>query len=233
MTRAIFRIFFSIALLVCQGFPVYAAEIRGQVRLAGMPGKLPTGIDSTVVVVLLPASSTERITSKVSKLTISNGRTDKSLLVLQPGDRLAIVNRDPVLQPLLLFGRRGSREVRLGKHKRRGTAAIRYVRFSKPGSWYLVGRLDNRIFTRIVVVKLHSKIRTRPGKMVDFRNLQAGTWKLRIYSLLAADKTYTAEAYTSPQVNSWKISPDRALVPATPGVPGVNVHDLYRARTTR
>jgi hypothetical protein len=233
MTRAFLQKFLFLMLLVCQVFPVYAAEIRGQVRLQGMPGKLPKGIDSALVIVLMPSASTRRSKSTVRRLTIKGGKADQGLVVLQPGDSLAIVNQDRVLQPLLLFGRKFKREVGPAKVSRRGKAATRYIRFRRPGNWYLTSRLDNRIFTRIVVINAHSKIRTHLGEVFEFRNLRAGKWKLRIYSLLAADKTYNAEAYTSPQVHTWKISADRVLAPARSSIPVVNVNDLYRARNTR
>ncbi len=218
----------TLLLVVSLTAPVYAAEIRGQVRLQGPAA----GYDPALAVLVLPhhgQAHAKRM--RIVRIEMRNGRLSRRLVVLSPGDRLKIVNHDPVTHPLVLFNARRQKAFVLARAGK-GQPRHQEWRFPRRGEWHLLGRLDSRLYARIVVAEARQIRYARIGRRFELRGLQPGAWKLRILSLTGRDLEVTAEAYTAPATRQWVLVPGRKAVPERRVVIEAAVTGLYRGSMT-
>lgn len=169
-----------------------AAEIRGRVLIEGGD---PADPPETVSVALIPVDRQPgSVRGIVHEITLHRGRFQPNYLAMRPGERLRLVNLDPVHHRIFSVG---PRSVSLALPPSQGKAA-ETVRITEPGVFHLFCRIHTRAYARIEVLEASRILYVRPGEAFEFDGLAAGRWRLRISGPGLVPATYAAEAFTAP-----------------------------------
>lgn len=177
---------------------VPAAEIRGVVTLGtGVETQARTA-DVSISVAALPLDGQKlpAVAAAEHRVIIRHNRFQPVYLAVRPGDRLTLVNEDPVYHRIHSLHGGQDFDVRLSK--RGSDGASRTVTLARSGTWHLFGRIFPRLYARVDVLDTpYIRNLSRPGRF-GFSDLAAGRWQLRAAAVGTTVVRVETEAFTAP-----------------------------------
>lgn len=226
-----------LALLALLPAGLSAAEVRGAVTLQHSGLFAGRGdADPVIGLALWPAEpglTTRAPASTAHELRIDAGHIRPDYLLIRPGEPVRLINLDPVEHQIfaLVPGARSEIDVRLRPGSEAGAHSLR---FSEPGTRHLFCRLHRRSYARIDVVDAPRLRRVSPGERFEFRDLEAGRWRLRVSAIGAETREQETVALTAPPPLELRL-PVRAGMQPEPGTASgvVTIDQLYPAAPAR
>jgi plastocyanin len=226
-----------LALLPLLPAALSAAEVRGAVTLQHSGLFAGRGdADPVIGLALWPAEpdlTTRTPAPRVHELRIDAGHIRPDYLLIRPGEPVRLINLDPVEHQIfaLVPGARSEIDVRLQPGSDADTHSLR---FDAPGTRHLFCRLHRRSYARIDVVDAPRLRRVSPGERFEFRDLEAGRWRLRVSAIGAETQERETVALTAPPPLELRLPVRSGMQPEhSTGVEVVTVDQLYPAAPVR
>ena len=216
---------------------VSAAEVRGSVSL--QQSGLFSGhsaVEPVIGLALWPAEpglTPAAPTPVRHRLRVDGSRIRPDYLLVRPGEEVRLVNLDPVEHQLFALVPGAQSEVDVRLRPGRGSD-VSSISFTTPGTRHLFCRLHRRSYARIDVVDAPHLRRIGPGEQFEFRNLEAGRWRLRVAGIGAETLEQETVAVTAPPPLQLRL-PVRSGMQPTQGaaVEMVTIDQLFPARPER
>ena len=227
----------QLLLMVVLPTALSAAEVRGTVTLQHSGLFAGRGdADPVIGLALWPAEpglSARAPAPTVHEQRIDAGHIRPDYLLIRPGESVRLINLDPVEHQLfaLMPGAHSELDVRLRPGRDAGTHSLR---FSEPGTRHLFCRLHRRSYARIDVVDAPRLRRVSPGERFEFRDLEAGRWRLRVSAIGAETQERETAALTAPPPLELRLPVRAGVQPEhSPVAEVVTVDQLYPAAPVR
>lgn len=209
-----------------------AAEVRGLVTLqhSGLFAGRASG-ERRIGLALWPDApglAAETPAPVEHELRIDADRIRPGFLQVRPGEPIRLVNLDPIEHRLfaLVPGAHSEVDVRL---RPSGTDA-QSIRFTETGTRHLFCRLHRRSYARIDVVDAPRLAIVNPGERFEFRDLQAGRWRLRVAGIGAETLELDTIAMIAPPPLNLRLPVHEGVQPEPGAEDGaVSVEQLYPA----
>ncbi|WP_157745235.1 MULTISPECIES: hypothetical protein [Thiohalobacter] len=222
-----------LALLAVMPAGLSAAEVRGVVML--QHSGLFSGRDGTDQVIGLalwpdsPGLSAGAVVDVRHELRVDADRIRPDFLQVRPGEPIRLASLDAVEHQLFALVPGSHSEVEVRLHPGSG-ADEPSISFREPGTRHLFCRLHRRSYARIDVVDAPRLAIVEAGERFEFRDLEAGRWRLRVAAIGAETLEQDTMAMTAPPPLELRLPVKSGVQPEHNSAAGVvTVDQLYPA----